>query len=358
MKTQVQKINVLGEYDVVVGTDLIEQLEVLFDFEKYSKIFVLTDLNLEKSWFEKVKSSIKNQIEKIVVNPGEQFKNITTIQEIWRKLQTLGADRKSLLINLGGGVIGDTGGFAASTYMRGIDFLQIPTTLLSQVDASIGGKVGINFDGVKNLIGSFNQPVGVLCDVSILKTLPKREFIEGFGEVIKHGIIADKQYFNFVTSKRPLEFNQEELGRIIKRSCEIKKEIVEGDVTEKNSRRLVNFGHTIGHALESISLETKNPLLHGEAVSLGMVAEARISVIKGLLKDEQLQEVIKVLEDASLPIRYEIFETEKVLKNIKSDKKSEGGKVYFTLIKAIGKAVTGQRVLDEEIIKALEFIKP
>lgn len=346
------KIRVLNSYDVVIGENILGSLKDLIDFSKYSKLVVITDTNLEKLWLKKLEQSI-GEVEEIIIGSGEDHKNIETVQKIWKALLELNVDRKSLVVNLGGGVIGDLGGFAASTYMRGIDFLQIPTTLLAQVDASIGGKVGINFVGVKNLIGSFNQPIGVICDISLLKTLPDREFIEGFGEIIKHGVIADKEYFNFVTSKKPKDFSDEELVEIVKGSCEIKKKIIEEDVTEKDSRRLVNFAHTMGHAIESLSFESDNPLLHGEAVSIGIVIEGKISVIKGILKSQDLEIIVRALENIGLPTKYENLNPTEVLEKVKSDKKSEKGVVYFTLIPEIGRAITGQRISDEEITQAL-----
>lgn len=353
MKITERRIRVLNQYDVIIGLDLLQNLSSLFDLSKYSKITIITDSNIDRIYSEKI--GLNQEVEKIVINPGEENKNIVTIQEIWKQLQARRVDRKSLVINLGGGVVGDSGGFAASTYMRGIDFLQIPTTLLAQVDASIGGKVGINFNGIKNLIGAFNQPIGVVCDISLLKTLPDREFIEGFGEIVKHGVISDKEYFNFVTSKKPREFSDEELVEIVEKSCEIKKKIIEEDVLEKNIRKLVNFGHTIGHALESLSLESDNPLLHGEAVSIGMVVEGKISVLKGMLKEEDLNKIIKSLENVGLPTKYS-FNEDKVLEKIKSDKKSKKGIVYFTLISEIGKAETSHKVPNDEILKALQVL--
>ncbi len=350
------KIPILNLYNVFIGENLLGEIKDLINFSKYSKLIVVTDTNLEKLWLKKLEQSI-GEVEEIIISSGEDHKNIETVQKIWKTLLELNADRKSLVINLGGGVIGDLGGFAASTYMRGIDFLQIPTTLLAQVDASIGGKVGINFVGVKNLIGSFNQPIGVICDVSFLETLPEREFIEGFGEIIKHGIIADKNYFEFITSKKPKNFSKKELVKIIKRSCEIKKEIIEKDVTEQNIRSLVNFGHTIGHALESLSLETDNPLLHGEAVSLGMIVESKISQLKGLLSEEDLKAILKSLENVGLPTKTKIMDYEKILEKIKSDKKSQKGVVKWTLISGIGKAITYQSVSDEVVLKALNLIR-
>lgn len=347
-KDKMEIIEILNTYKVFIGNGIIKDLDKLVDLQKYSKVLVIVD--------ENIPSNILNQYEKMIISSGEQNKSIETIQMMWSKLLELRCDRKSLVINLGGGVIGDMGGFAASTFMRGLDFLQIPTTLLASVDASVGGKLGINFAGIKNLVGIFNQPIGVICDVSLLKTLPDREFIEGFGEIIKHGAIADSEYFNFVTSKKPREFNEEELVQIIKKSCEIKKKIIEDDVTEKDKRRLVNFGHTIGHALESISLNEKIPLLHGEAISIGMAAEAKISLEKGILSDGDFEKIVKAIEAAGLPIKLKNLNQEKIMEKIKSDKKSEKGIVYFTLISGIGKAEAGQEVSNEILEKALQFI--
>lgn len=350
------KLMVLDDYPVYIGKQILSGIQELVDVSKFSQIVVVTDEIVSKHYFDLIKKSLPN-VKEVIISFGERQKNIETVKKIWEEFLKIGVDRKSLILNLGGGVIGDTGGFAASTYMRGVRFVQIPTTLLAQVDASIGGKVGINFGGVKNLIGVFNQPSAVICDVSTLKSLGDREFIEGFGEVIKHGIIADKKYFDFVTSKKPREFSEDDLVKIVTGSCEIKNKIVSEDVTEKDIRRMVNFGHTIGHALESLSLETGNYLLHGESVSLGMVAEGKISELKGLISKQDLETIIKVLEDACLPTKIEIPDQKKVLKKIQSDKKSEGGVVYWTLVTEIGKCATGQVVEDELIKKALEFIK-
>lgn len=336
------------KYKVYVGSGLLNKLEGIIDIKQYSKVIVVTD--------DKIPGHLLENFEKISISSGEENKTIETVKEIWEQLLKLGADRKTLVTNLGGGVIGDMGGFAASTYMRGVKFLQVPTTLLSAVDASVGGKVGIDFAGVKNLIGSFNQPIGVLIDIDTFDTLPDREFISGFGEIIKHGVIADSQYFNEVTSKKPREYSKEELIKIVKRSCEIKAEIISSDEKESGDRKKLNFGHTIGHAIESFSLTTENPLLHGEAVSIGMVAEAKISSEMGLVTEDVVAQIRQVLEHASLPVNYKTSEVNALLDLISKDKKAEAGKVNWTLIKGIGEAVINQTVEDEEVRTALQFI--
>ncbi len=342
-------VNILNKYQVYIGSKIIADLSNFLSLDSYSKIIVIAD--------EKVPDTFLKPYPKILISSGEINKNIDTVQIIWQRLLDLGADRKTLVINLGGGVIGDMGGFAASTYMRGIEFLQIPTTLLSAVDASVGGKVGIDFQGVKNLIGSFNQPIGVVIDVETFQSLPEREFISGFGEIIKHGIIAEEPYFKLVTSKKPQDFSNLELIEIIKRSCQIKAQIISSDEKELGSRKLLNFAHTIGHALESASLTTGSPLLHGEAVSIGMIAEAKLSQELGLINENVLEEIKESLVNAGLPVKTSLKDIDLLISLISKDKKSDGGKINWTLIKGIGEAVINQTVDEQKVRTALAFIQ-
>jgi 3-dehydroquinate synthase len=344
-----ETVNILNKYQVYIGSKIIADLSNFLSLDSYSKIIVIAD--------EKVPNTFLKSYPKILISSGEINKNIDTVQIIWQRLLDLGADRKTLVINLGGGVIGDMGGFAASTYMRGIEFLQIPTTLLSAVDASVGGKVGIDFQGVKNLIGSFNQPIGVVIDVETFQSLPEREFISGFGEIIKHGIIADEPYFKLVTSKKPQDFSDLELIEIIKRSCQIKAQIISSDEKELGSRKLLNFAHTIGHALESASLTTGSPLLHGEAVSIGMIAEAKLAQELGLINENVLEEIKKALVSAGLPVKTSLTDIDLLISLISKDKKSDGGKINWTLIKGIGEAVINQTVDEQKVRTALAFIQ-
>ena len=343
-------------YPILIGTNLLETLSQHIHLEKYYRLFVITDENVAPHFLEKVTKSLPETTPTLILPSGEKTKTIDTLQKIWMAMKESKLDRKSLVINLGGGVIGDMGGFAAATYMRGVSFLQIPTTLLSQIDASVGGKTGVDFAGIKNFIGSFIQPIGVIIDVQTLKTLPKREFHSGFAEIIKHGLIADKTYFDKTMSKKPNEFSEEELIELITRSCEIKKEIVEQDEKEMGIRKLVNFGHTIGHALESVSLESSHPLLHGEAVALGVLAETKIAQLQGMISEQTL-EVIKIaLENAELPATTKIDDKDKLLQKMQSDKKNIDGKINFTLLVAIGKGEINQSVPENIISLALDFI--
>ncbi len=338
---------------IFIGCDLMGEISTLIDIKKYSKAFVITDQNTKPLFLKKLMVLLPLNSDFIVLPSGEEAKNIENIQKIWKRLADGYYDRKSLVINLGGGVIGDMGGFAAATFMRGIDFVNIPTTLLSQVDASVGGKTGIGFAGIKNLIGTFDQPIAVIVDTDALSTLPKREFLSGFAEIIKHGLVADKEHFERVTAKRPLEFSKEELAEIISKAIQLKIDVVKSDPTESGRRKVLNFGHTIGHAIEALSLETNNPLLHGEAVSIGMVAEAKISYLMKLLSEKDLKVVEQVLVKADLPVSIPNFKKDSILNKMKLDKKNEKGKVNFTLLQGIGKAIINQSVTSSIVNQVL-----
>lgn len=342
-------------YTIYIAENAIEEIGSLYDFGVYSKVFVVTDSVVGPLFLDKLISALPAAADSAVLPIGAGQKSIKSVEAIWTAMHEAGCDRKSLVINLGGGVIGDMGGFAASTYMRGIDFLNLPTTLLSQVDSSVGGKTGFNSNGIKNLIGTFDQPIGVIIDTSTLATLPEREFLSGFGEIIKHGLIGDKDYFRQVTAKPPGEFDQNELADIISRSCQIKAAVVEHDETETGKRKLVNFGHTVGHAVEALSLETDKPLLHGEAISIGMAAEATISTRTGRLSEAELQQIVQTLSNAGLPTSTS-FPTDQIMKKMQSDKKNDSGNINFTLLDRIGAAVYDQRVGQPVIIEALRAV--
>lgn len=331
-------------YPIFIGRDFISKIGTLIDVRRFSAIGVVTDRVIGAGWLSTLRSGLGRDVHEIIAPSGEQAKTIEAVSEIWQKMLAARFDRASLIINLGGGAIGDAGGFAASAYMRGIAYVHVPTTLLAQVDASIGGKVGIDFGGVKNAIGAIHQPIAVIADVAALSTLPDREFLAGWAEIIKHGLIADAKYLAFVTSKKPREFSDDELVAVIKGSCEIKRSIVERDERESWERRLLNFGHTIGHALEAFSLETDAPLLHGEAIAIGMAEEARISEAEGLLQKGGAVKVEDMLKNAGLPTALPPFPKERIMEKIESDKKSISGKVGWTLLRKIGEGVCGVKL--------------
>ena len=334
-------------YSLFLGELLFSQVAHFIMAQDYSKVVVITDENIAPSWLNPLIEACSFGLESIVIPAGEKNKKIETVQDIWSQFYRMDLDRSSLVINLGGGVVCDLGGFAASSFMRGIDFIQIPTTLLAQVDASIGGKVGVNFEETKNLIGAFVQPKAVFIDIATLKTLPKREFLSGFAEIIKHGLIWDKNYYKDLQKQDPMRLKGDKLLNIIARSCHIKATIVERDEREKGMRQILNFGHTIGHAIEAIS-QTSKPLLHGEAIALGMMIEADISKELGYLQESDLETLQTTLLNYQLPIRLEQSIAKDELKNkMLSDKKKRAGILRWTLLKGIGDVVFGELVSEK-----------
>ena len=345
-----------------IGKNLLSKIDRLFDFSRFSKIAILTDQNIPKLLINKIEKSLNKEIARIIIPAGENEKNIETVKKVWEEMFEAGLDRKSLLINLGGGVVCDVGGFTASTFMRGIEFLNIPTTLLAQIDAGVGGKTGIDFMDLKNGIGIFKNPMGVVIDVETLKTLPKRELVSAYGEIIKHAVISGQEHFDLVTSKKPEEFSQDELIEIIKQSIKIKLNIVKKDPKEKNLRKVLNFGHTIGHAIESLSWKTDKPLLHGEAVAIGMVAESRIASYNcvsctAMLSEKDFELIKKVITNAGLPTKIKDIKSEDIMKIILNDKKNDRGKINWSLPKRIGEVLVNINVREDLIIKAIKTIQ-
>ena len=310
-----------NDYSIWMGNNSLSKLDV----SSYSKIAILLDENIKRDCLDKL-PKIENSLI-IEIPSGEENKNISTCIVIWEKLTQNQFDRNSLLINLGGGVIGDIGGFCASTYKRGIDFIQIPTTLLAMVDASVGGKVGLDFKDLKNQIGVFNNPKSVMINPEFLQTLPENELKSGFAEVVKHALIADKDLWNKITS---VPFENLVLEEIIATSVEIKNNIVLSDPLEKDERKKLNFGHTYGHAIESYYLEKGTPILHGEAVFIGMILEVELSSIS-----EEIKQEIKnfILSNFSLPFTPKKSD---ILSNLANDKKNKEGKINFSLLNKLG----------------------
>ena len=330
------------EYPIYIGSHLIDNIGKLLNISSYSKLYIITDETVAKLYLDTVKKQFPQTAGTSVLPAGEKAKDVSYLTEIWKSLINAKLDRNSLVLNLGGGVIGDIGGFAASTYMRGIDFINIPTTLLSQVDESVGGKTMIDLHGIKNIVGTFYQPTAVIIDVTTLQSLPKNQLLSGFAEIIKHGLIKDADYFELVTSKRPEEFSLEEMTDIIKRSCEIKAQVVIEDEKESGQRKLLNFGHTIGHAVEALSLETSKPLLHGEAISIGMLKEAELAVNNGMLSQKDLDYMTSKLAKTGLPTALQQINTEELLQKMRLDKKNARGEINFTLITSIGEGIINQ----------------
>ena len=314
-----------------------------------SKVFILTDENVFPFWLPEVAHWLHcDAAIEIVIKPGEQHKNLQTVQRIWKTLMKHHADRNALLVNLSGGVITDLGGFAASTYKRGIKFINIPTTLLAMVDAAIGGKTGIDFGGGKNQIGTFAEAEVVIIDPVFLETLPERELLSGMAEMIKYGFVADANLLNI---------NLENYQQHITRCGEIKRSIVAQDPTEKDLRKILNFGHTIGHAIESHCLTTDYPLLHGEAVALGMLGALWLSVKQCGLDEKVLQDYVKQLPMLLSESELNLTETdvEPILGYLALDKKNRGEKPQFVLLEVVGKPVRDVEVEPSLIKQAWEY---
>jgi len=339
----------MDSYEIIIGSGILNRLAAFCAKKNYSSAFILTDKTLFKLYGAALKKVLP-AARFIVIPPGEKYKNLKTLEYIWRKLFNFGADRKSVLINFGGGVIGDAGGFAAGVYMRGMDFIQVPTTLLAQVDASVGGKTAVDLEGAKNIIGAFVRPALVLIDVNTLKTLPKRELLAGYAEILKHGLIKDKKYFLDTASGRL------DIAGLIYKSCVIKAYFVKIDEREKGPRKTLNFGHTVGHAVEALSFKTKNPLLHGEAVALGIVAESYLSFLNGGLKESDFDLIKQALKKQGFALKCKNLKKQDILKLMLKDKKNVGKKIKWTLLRAIGSAIYDVECSSPDISKAIDHI--
>ena len=323
----------------------------------FSKLFILVDINTHEFCLPKFMSQLETEvhIEIIEIEAGEQFKNIDTCVGVWNALSELGADRKSLILNLGGGVVTDLGGFVACTFKRGIKYINIPTSLLSMVDASIGGKTGVDLGALKNQIGVIHSGEMVLIDTSFLSTLPQNHLKSGLAEMLKHGLIADHAYWNKLADLTKL--NLEDLDGLIYDSVIIKNKIVSKDPYEVKERKYLNFGHTLGHAIESFFLLDKHKpeLLHGEAIAIGMVMECFLSTqLLGFPKAD-CDEIKRVMSGVFGKVDIAVSDYETIIDLLKYDKKNEHGNVYFVLLKAIGKPKVDCLVDNSLIIAAFEY---
>lgn len=345
-------------YDIIIANNSTGSLTQFLAQKKYSKIFVITDENVAKLHLAKLQAVLPTS-EKIIIPTGEQTKSFHFLEKICEEILTKGIDRKSLIIAFGGGVVGDLSGFIASILLRGIDFIQIPTTLLAAVDSSVGGKTAINSKAGKNLVGSFYQPKLVFCDLEFLKTLPKRELKSGYAEVVKYGFIRDENFFEFLEKNYAKIFthNQEFLTKIITRSCELKAEIVGHDEYESGERMLLNFGHTFGHIFET---ETgySDELSHGEAVAMGMAMAARMSHNLGFIDKKTSDRITSHLENCGFVIDpkklRKNWNEENLVSHLTKDKKNESKNLTFILLKEIGNAFIEKGVPLQEFKKIIQ----
>ena len=344
----------LKEYSIHITNEFAGQnFSAFISNGKYSNIIILDDEHTHHFCLPVLEKQISG-FHLITIPAGEQFKTIDTCSEIWQNFIDAGIDRKSLLINLGGGVIGDMGGFTAGTFKRGFDFINIPTTLLSQVDASVGGKLGVDFNGIKNLIGLFQNPNAIFISTEFLHTLPFEQLRSGFAEILKHGLIADKSYWDLCKSIH-LTKHRTWLP-IVERSVELKKQVVEQDPFESGLRKILNFGHTIGHAVETIALQDeKTSLLHGEAIAVGMICEAYLSNAVCGLSKEELKDIVDHISNHFPKQDISGFDFNALLKLMQQDKKNEGGKINFSLLKEIGNCTYDIQADEKLIEEALKF---
>lgn len=343
----------LPNYDITIGR-IGEEHQRWLQEQAYAGLVVIVDSNTSQNCWPYLQQQLPAiTFHTIEVAAGEQHKTIEVCQQIWQQLFAMQAGRRWCVLNLGGGVIGDMGGFCAGTFKRGIDFIQVPTTLLSQVDASVGGKLGIDFAGVKNSIGLFQDPAAVWADPGFFATLPGRELRSGFAEVLKHALIADAQQWEELETITSVF--AEEWDTWVLRSVAIKRDIVQADPHEHGLRKALNFGHTIGHAIESYFLTTEKPLLHGEAIAIGMICEAWLSHQQTDLPTTDLERITSCFLQhfGHQPIPDNVFDT--LVATMRQDKKNESAAINFSMLPAIGKVIVNQTATVEAIKQSLAY---
>lgn len=349
-------------YDIVFRndfSDLKKELEQA-GFGRNKKACIIADSNVAKLYLEPLQGLLGEYFSFVgsyVLPAGESNKTLDHIADIYEYLIQKHFDRKDLLIALGGGVIGDMTGFAASTYLRGIDFIQIPTSLLAMVDSSVGGKTGVDFRGYKNMVGAFYMPKLVYMNLSLLKSLPARELACGMAEVIKYGYIRDKAFLEYLETYDGDVLDDAFLQEIVYKSCQHKADVVEEDPKEQGIRALLNFGHTIGHAIEKLE---KFQLLHGECVAIGMAAAAYLSMKKERITEADYQSVLALLKKYQLPVMVETkqFTAEEVLLTMRSDKKTMAGSIRFIMMRGLGDTYIDQEIRDDEFLDAINRVLP
>ena len=330
-----------------------ESLATFFDQNEYSHIAILVDEFTNKYCLPIIQDLLPSNFTKILIKSGEHHKNLATCEQVWDRMTKANMDRHSLLVNLGGGVIGDLGGFCASTYKRGIDFIQIPTTLLAQVDASVGGKLGIDFHGLKNHIGVFQLPKAVLIDPKFIDTLSIQQKKSGFAEIIKHCLIRDEKEWSAI---RQQSFEELDLSKLIAHSVAIKEAVVLEDPKEAGLRKILNFGHTLGHAIETYLLDKgKRKILHGEAIAIGMIVEAFISHQRDLISLQELEEIESYLFENYGRVKLHTEEISKIIALTAQDKKNKGKEIRFSLLTGLGDCEYDIPVSASEMKKAIQY---
>ncbi len=341
--------------DTIIGSKTLEKLPEILVQNNFKKLFIITDENVSKIYLDRILNVLSSfQVKTYVLKAGEKSKKMKTVLNIYDELIEYNFNRNGVILSIGGGVVGDISGYVASTYMRGVDYIQIPTTLLAQVDSSIGGKVGVDYKGLKNIIGSFYFPIKTIIDVELLKTLNNREMISGIGEIFKYGLIEDYNFFNYVKEniENILEKDDQVLTYVVEQSVNIKKKIVKLDELDKGVRKKLNFGHTIGHSIEGLyNFDKYN---HGEAVILGMLYESFISKEIGLINSIYFNKTYEILTNLVTPVRFSGKEINKMINIMNYDKKNINDKVAFILPVGKGKVNIFHDIEKLTIEEALE----
>jgi 3-dehydroquinate synthase len=346
-------------YDIRIEPDFIQLPKAIEMLDMVNRrFFLITDSNVSRYYLDTVMEQlypIAKTVVSHIIPAGEVSKNLDTANLCYEQLIQSGFDRNDVLIALGGGVVGDLTGFVAATYLRGVRFIQIPTSLLSMVDSSIGGKTGVDYKSYKNMVGAFHQPQLVYLNLSTLMSLPEREFYSGMGEIIKHGLIKDAAYYSWLKANNAGIRNKEYeiLKEMIYRSCLIKKEVVEKDPKEQGDRALLNFGHTIGHSVEKLMNLT---LLHGECVSVGIAAASYLSLKRGYLSTTEYKDILQTLKSFYQPVMINNLLAEDIYEVTKSDKKMDLNQIRFILLKEIGNAFIDNKVTKQEMLEAIQTI--
>ena len=359
MKTKRLEVRAEGKkvYDIVIESSFSKLVEELSSFDiKERKLCIVTEDHVASYYLEEVKNILEGQCAKLEVyifQEGEASKNLSTVDNLYQFLITHEFDRKDMLLALGGGVTGDLTGFAAATYLRGIDFVQIPTSLLAQVDSSIGGKTGVDYHAYKNMVGAFYMPKLVYINVNTVKTLSERQYHSGLGEVIKHGLIRDKAYFEWIRDNKEAIAKREDaaLAYMIEGSCQIKRAVVEEDPKEHGVRATLNFGHTLGHSIEKLM---NFSLTHGECVAIGSLLAADISCKRGYISEAENRDIKEVYKYFDFPVLPEELNAQDIVKETRHDKKMEHGKIKFILLAKVGEAKIYQDVTSEEMLEILK----
>ena len=346
------------EQRIIISKNTLEDIALAISQCEHDRLFVLTDTTTKEKCWPKLKDMPSmREAQMITIGATDQNKNIETTAYVWRSLSEGGATRHSCMVNLGGGMVTDLGGFAASTFKRGINFINIPTTLLAMVDASAGGKTGINFNGLKNEVGVFNDSKYVIISTDFLETLDRQNLLSGYGEMLKHGLISDvgawSELLKFDLDKPDLE----QLQQMVRDSVKVKERIVEADPHEKGIRKALNFGHTVGHAFESWSLRHGHPILHGYAVAYGMVCELYLSCIKTGFPTERMHQTVRFIHDYYGKMDISCDDYDELVETMTHDKKNTAGEINFTLLGNIGDIRINQTASRKEIDEALDFFR-